>query len=285
MARIRNVKPEFFRHELLQELEISHPGAYCMLVYEALWGHADANGVFPWRPRQLKLDILPFLPFDMATTLDILRASGFIKQYDVDGKAFGLIPTFLRHQRLSGKEASNGKRYPLPSQGSIREASGKHPGSTGEILESQELGTWNLGEEEEEEEEKEKEHGRGGPGGGTEPPPPPPEGERASASDAPEGEPLSIYSPTNTDSLDDPREFTPVKIWVKGGQGVVISASMMAEFQNRFPTLDVQRLCEDFRKFHSSPGNKLSRSEVQGKLEEYLLEEHIQNEHILEHCS
>lgn len=275
MARIRTVKPEFFRHELLQELEINHPGAYCMLVYEALWGHSDANGVFPWQPRQLKLDILPFLPFDMATTLDILRASGFIKQYDVDGKAYGLVPTFLKHQRLAGKEAQNGQRYPLPNQGSIREASGKHWGNSGIP------GTrnWELGTRKEE-----VEHGRGGEGGGTEPPPPPPEGERAVATTTLAEEPRSIYSPTNTDSLDDPRGFTPVKIWVQGGQGFVITSDMMAEFQDRFPTLDVQRLCEDFRKHHSTPGNTLSRSKVQSTLEEYLLEEHIQNEHILEHC-
>lgn len=274
MARIRTVKPEFFRHELLQELEINHPGAYCMLVFEALWGHADANGVFPWQPRQLKLDILPFLPFDMAATLDILKDHGFIEQYEVEGKAYGLVPTFLKHQRLTGKEAQNGQRYPLPSQGSICEASVKHLGSTGEILESQELGTrnWELGTGKEE-----VEHGRGGQGGGTEPPPPPPEGERASASAAPAEVPLSIYSPTNTDSLDDPREFRQVTIWARGGQGVVITSHMMAEFQDRFPNLDVQRLCEEFRKLHSSPGNKLSRSEVQSELEEYMLGEYIQS--------
>ena len=44
MARIRTIKPEFFRHESLQDLEIANPGMYPMMVFEALWGHCDSKG-------------------------------------------------------------------------------------------------------------------------------------------------------------------------------------------------------------------------------------------------
>lgn len=44
MARIRTIKPEFFRHEGLQDLEQANPGAYAMLVFAALWGHCDKHG-------------------------------------------------------------------------------------------------------------------------------------------------------------------------------------------------------------------------------------------------
>jgi hypothetical protein len=149
MARIRTVKPELFRHEELQDLEINHPGQCPMLVFIALFGHADANGVFPWQPRQLKLDILPFLAFDMSATLDILRTAGFIERYEVDGKEYGIIPTFRKHQKLSTKEATNGKIHPLPSQGSTKNSSGTVPAHIQNTPrndpESQELGFRNLG--------------------------------------------------------------------------------------------------------------------------------------------
>ena len=91
MARIRTIKPEFFRHEGLQDLEAANKGSYVMLVYAALWGHCDSNGVFEYRPRQLKLDILPFLDFKMQDTLGLLVSAGFINRYTVDVKEFGLI--------------------------------------------------------------------------------------------------------------------------------------------------------------------------------------------------
>ena len=136
MARIRTVKPDFFRHEALQDLEIANPGAYPMMVFEGLWGHCDNKGRFEWKPRMLKLDILPFLPFDMATTLGILELAGMVRRYTVDGKEYGEVPTFEKHQRLSGKELTEGEKYPEPQekhseaevkqQGSNREALGKY---------------------------------------------------------------------------------------------------------------------------------------------------------------
>jgi hypothetical protein len=60
MARIRTVKPDFFRHEALQDLELANPGMYPMMVFQALWGHCDSKGRFEWKPRMLKLDILRF---------------------------------------------------------------------------------------------------------------------------------------------------------------------------------------------------------------------------------
>lgn len=129
MARIRTVKPEFFRHEQLQDLEIEYPGQYCMLVFVGLWTQADNNGIFQDRPRQLKLDILPFIEFDFEKTLSILENRGFLYRYESDGSRLAIIPTLPRHQRFSGKEAGEaGSRYPLPSNYD-REAIGKQQGS------------------------------------------------------------------------------------------------------------------------------------------------------------
>lgn len=134
MARIRTIKPDFFRHEGLQDLEIANPGMYPMMVFEGLWGHCDSKGRFEWRPRQLKLDILPFLPFDMAETLLILEQSGMVNHYTIDGKEYGEISTFEKHQRLSGKELTEGEKFPPCNS----EAIVKQQGSVREIPESQE---------------------------------------------------------------------------------------------------------------------------------------------------
>lgn len=134
MARIRSIKPRFFRHGDLQDLEIAHPGKHVMLVFAGLWGHCDRNGVFRWDARDLKCDILPFLPFEMAETLELLLGAGQIERYEVDGKTYGFIPTFSEHQRITGKEASEGSQYPSrpdvtgKQPGSTRETTGKQPG-------------------------------------------------------------------------------------------------------------------------------------------------------------
>jgi hypothetical protein len=132
MARIRTIKPEFFRHEDLQELENKHHGKYPMLVYAEILTLCDKSGRFEWKPRQIKLDILPFINFDMEETLNLLLETKFIMKYEVDGKYYGLIPTFTSHQRITGKEALSPNRYPAPpvkQKGNGRETTGKQPRS------------------------------------------------------------------------------------------------------------------------------------------------------------
>lgn len=108
MARIRNIKPEFFRHETLQEL-----GPIPMLVFAGLWCQCDKAGNFQWKPSQLKLDILPFIEYDIGSTLELLRKSGEVLQYfGDDGKPYGHIPTFKAHQRFFGSEAKALPRFP-----------------------------------------------------------------------------------------------------------------------------------------------------------------------------
>jgi len=130
MARIRTVKPDFFRHEKLQDLEVKHPGKYIMLVFEGLWTLCDSKGKFIFNPRMIKLDVLPFIPFSMEETLGVLEVEGFIEKYEVDGELYGRIPTFNEHQRITGKEAAEGEKHPNPrgkQRGNKRETHEKHP--------------------------------------------------------------------------------------------------------------------------------------------------------------
>jgi len=139
LARIRTVKPEFFRHEGLQDLERTHPGKYPMLVFMGLWGHCDKLGRLELNARMLKLDILPFLDFDMGETLELLCEAGFVRKYDSGSKCYGEIPSFTSHQRIGGKELDAPEKHPAPPweasgthRGSTGEAPGTHRGSTGE---------------------------------------------------------------------------------------------------------------------------------------------------------
>lgn len=143
MARIRTIKPEFFRHEKLQDLEIEFPELRAMMVFAALWGHCDKNGIFEWKPRQLQLDILPFVweatGKHLGSTLEALVKHGFIKTYTDGQKTYGFVPTFKEHQRVNGKEAQAPALYPKVEEMQeveVSEALVKHRGSTREAIET-----------------------------------------------------------------------------------------------------------------------------------------------------
>jgi hypothetical protein len=104
--RIRTVKPEFFIHADLADLE-----AECRLpirlAYIGLWCAADRDGRFGWNPRRLGVQILPYDSVDFEAILDTLDANGYIQKYEVDGKAYGWIPSFSRHQVINNREADS----------------------------------------------------------------------------------------------------------------------------------------------------------------------------------
>ena len=70
-GRIRTHKPELYIHEELNRLEQDFPHLKPMLVFLGLMTHSDREGRFAWRPKQLKLAILPFVEFDFNATLPL----------------------------------------------------------------------------------------------------------------------------------------------------------------------------------------------------------------------
>ena len=137
MARIRTIKPEFFKHEILSELEQEEPTLKIMLTFAGLWTISDNQGVFEWRPMRIKNEILPFIEFDINKSLEILTDYGFIKKYNHLGKDYGFVISFRLHQRFSGKEFKEGSRYFLPDSVKNCEVIVKHKGSNGEVIEKQ----------------------------------------------------------------------------------------------------------------------------------------------------
>lgn len=113
MARTRTIKPEFFAHAELYDAEQA-TGLPLRIAFAGLWCQADREGRFAWKPRELKLGVLPHDPLDFADVLDALDRFGFVESYVVAGKRYGVIPTFKAHQHCHIKEAPS--RHPAPSE-------------------------------------------------------------------------------------------------------------------------------------------------------------------------
>lgn len=124
MARIRTVKPEFFKHYDLFLAE-QFCGLPLRLAYQGLWICADREGRFKWQPMPLKLDILPYDEVDFCQVMDELAKYGWIFKYEALGKAYGYIPSFKDHQRITGTESKSDSKIPAPPErnqlGSIME--------------------------------------------------------------------------------------------------------------------------------------------------------------------
>ncbi len=104
MARIRTVKPELFKHEDLFEAEISSK-LPLRLAFIGLFTCCDREGRFKWRPRRLKLDMLPYDEnIDIKEVLEQLVQHGFVKKYEYQGKWYGFIPSWAKHQQINNRE-------------------------------------------------------------------------------------------------------------------------------------------------------------------------------------
>ncbi len=106
MARIRTIKPEFFRHAALYDAEKSS-GLPLRLAFAGLWTAADREGRFRWQPRVLKLDCLPYDECDFDHVLEALARSGFIMKYEINGESFGCIPGWKNHQIINNRESES----------------------------------------------------------------------------------------------------------------------------------------------------------------------------------
>lgn len=113
MARIRTIKPEFFRHEGLYDAE-RETGLPLRIAFAGLWTAADKAGRFEWRPRQLKLDCLPHDDVDFSRVLDALATRGFIVKYTSGGEEYGYIPSWRSHQVINNRETES--KIPEPNK-------------------------------------------------------------------------------------------------------------------------------------------------------------------------
>ncbi len=100
--RTRDLRPAFFKNE-----ELSEVGALTRLLFAGLWTIADRDGKLEDRPKKIKAEVLPYDDCNVDLMLNELFQMGFIKRYQVDGKAYIKITNFNKHQKVHPKEPAS----------------------------------------------------------------------------------------------------------------------------------------------------------------------------------
>ncbi len=147
VSRIRNIKPAFFEDEAIARLL-----PLTRLFYIGLWTRCDYQGVFEWQPKVLA----GLFPYDETVSgqtvsdwLETLTKLRRIRSYLVDGKRFGCVLAFVKHQAISGREKQRGPQYPAftpklsKCQTSAKQVPG--PADLGQRTKDVGLGTSDLG--------------------------------------------------------------------------------------------------------------------------------------------
>lgn len=110
MARARNIKPGFLTNDELGELS-----PYARIAFIGLWCHADFNGNMKYKPKRMKVEILPYDDVAFSEVISDLERAGFIELYEVDGSQYLHVVNFQKHQRPHKNEVLRGTDVPQPA--------------------------------------------------------------------------------------------------------------------------------------------------------------------------
>lgn len=102
MSRARNIKPSFFKNEILAEC---HPLA--RILFEGLWTLADRAGRLEDRPKKIRAEVLPYDDCDPDDLLNQLEQRNFIRRYQVGENKYIQVVTFEKHQNPHVKEPAS----------------------------------------------------------------------------------------------------------------------------------------------------------------------------------
>ena len=97
--RARNIKPGFFKNDLLAECE-----PLARLLFQGLWCLADREGRLELRPKRIQAEVLPYDKVDVLKLLNQLIEKKFIVAYRYENNLYLEIPTFSEHQNPHIKE-------------------------------------------------------------------------------------------------------------------------------------------------------------------------------------
>lgn len=122
MARSRNIKPGFFKNEMLAEC-----APLARLLFAGLWCLADRAGRLEDRPKRIRAELMPYDDGSVNGMLEELHQAGFIIRYEVGGKRFIQVVNFDKHQNPHHREAES----TIPAPDETRTASGKPGASPG----------------------------------------------------------------------------------------------------------------------------------------------------------
>lgn len=120
MARIRSIKPGFFRSEDVSALPMR-----ARLTWIGLWTQCDDQGRAKDNPRLIKGDVWPLDDVSLADIeedLSALAANGRIARYEVDGKRYLEVANWSEHQKIDRPTKSV---IPPPSEGTPYSPNGR----------------------------------------------------------------------------------------------------------------------------------------------------------------
>lgn len=117
MARARNIKPGFFKNDLLAECQ-----PLARILFAGLWCEADRAGRLEDRPKRIKAECLPYDDCDIDALLNELHDRGFILRYVVGTERFIAIPAFDKHQNPHIREGASS--IPAPGEHSASTVQG-----------------------------------------------------------------------------------------------------------------------------------------------------------------
>jgi len=101
MARIRNIKPDFWTDEKLVELE-----TWERLLFIGLWNFADDEGYMPYSPKRIKMQIFPGDSLEVSRGIQSLISIGAVELFDsIHGQVLH-VSKWAKHQKVSNPSKS-----------------------------------------------------------------------------------------------------------------------------------------------------------------------------------
>ena len=155
MARIRSIKPDYWKSERLATRLPGPDGREARRLFIALWNFAEDHGVCRGSPAYLRSEAYAYdedvTTADVARWLEMLEVGGFIVRYQRDGSSYLWVRGFAEHQKIDRPskttlpEPSHEEREHCPSprralaepsllEGKGREGTGKEEESASQAV-------------------------------------------------------------------------------------------------------------------------------------------------------
>lgn len=96
MARIRTIKPEFWTDETIVELDPLH-----RLLFIGMWNFCDDQGFLDYRPKQIKMRILPADDLDIVEALRALVRASLVLVWEGENGLVLQIRNWTKHQKVA----------------------------------------------------------------------------------------------------------------------------------------------------------------------------------------
>lgn len=136
MARIRNIKPDFWTDEKLVELE-----TWERLLFIGLWNFADDEGYMPYSPKRIKMQVFPGDSLEVSRGVQSLISIGAVELFDSEFGQVLHITKWSKHQKVSNPSKSKyssielvpldekHRKQALPQQESLEDSAKSTEGS------------------------------------------------------------------------------------------------------------------------------------------------------------